>query len=71
MIRKSIPSDVDMMGEITNDAAKAYKGIILEDRWHEPYMPKDELEHEIESGVGSRIDSNSDEGSFIVFAIGI
>jgi hypothetical protein len=45
MIRKSIPSDVDMMGEITNDAAKAYKGIIPEDRWHEPYMPKDELEH--------------------------
>jgi len=51
MIRKSRPSDVDMMYEIINDAARAYKGIIPEDRWHEPYMPKDELEHEIDDGV--------------------
>jgi N-acetylglutamate synthase-like GNAT family acetyltransferase len=51
MIRKSTPSDVAMMYEIINDAARAYKGIIPEDRWHEPYMSKDELEDEIEDGV--------------------
>ncbi len=40
-----------MMCEIINDAAEAYKGIIPKDRWREPYMPKDKLEHEIEDGV--------------------
>jgi len=28
---------------IVNDAAQAYRGVIPVDRWHEPYMPKDEL----------------------------
>jgi N-acetylglutamate synthase-like GNAT family acetyltransferase len=51
MIRKSVPSDVDMIYEIINDASRVYKGIIPEDRWHEPYMPKEELQHEIEDGV--------------------
>ena len=49
MIRKSMPSDVDMMCEIINDAAEAYKGIIPKDRWREPYMPKDELKLELNS----------------------
>ena len=39
------------MFEIINDSAVAYKGIIPEDRWHEPYMPEEELRHEIEDGV--------------------
>ena len=26
-----------------NDAALAYRGVIPADRWHEPYMPRDEL----------------------------
>jgi N-acetylglutamate synthase-like GNAT family acetyltransferase len=34
-----------------NDAAQAYRGVIPADRWHEPYMPKDELEKEISDGV--------------------
>jgi len=29
---------------IINDAAAKYKGIIPDDCWHEPYMPKTELE---------------------------
>src|SRR5512147_726641 len=33
------------------DAAQAYRGVIPDDRWHEPYMPRDQLRHEIESGV--------------------
>jgi hypothetical protein len=51
MIRKSTSLDIDKMYEIINDAALAYKGIIPEDRWHETYMPKDELEDEIKDGV--------------------
>jgi GNAT superfamily N-acetyltransferase len=34
-----------------NDAAEAYKGVIPEDRWKEPYMSIEELRGEIESGV--------------------
>ena len=36
---------------IINDAARAYHGVIPADRWHEPYMPPDELEREIIGGV--------------------
>ena len=36
---------------IINDAALAYKGVIPADRWHEPYMPADELTDEIANGV--------------------
>ncbi|HEY1406923.1 MAG TPA: GNAT family N-acetyltransferase [Spirochaetota bacterium] len=51
MIRKATDSDFDTMYEIINDAAIAYKGIIPADRWHEPYMPKDELREQIRDGV--------------------
>ena len=36
---------------IVNAAAEAYRGVIPADRWHEPYMPLDELEGEISAGV--------------------
>jgi GNAT superfamily N-acetyltransferase len=39
------------MCSIVNDAAMAYKGVIPHDRWHEPYMPLDELAMEMERGV--------------------
>lgn len=39
-----------MLG-IVNDAARAYRGVIPADRWHEPYMPADELATEIAEGV--------------------
>jgi hypothetical protein len=29
--------------EVINDAARAYQGIIPEDRWKEPYMSAEEL----------------------------
>ncbi|NNK58892.1 MAG: GNAT family N-acetyltransferase [Desulfofustis sp.] len=51
MIRKFKESDFNMIFEIINDAAQAYKGIIPKDRWHEPYMPFEELMKEIENGV--------------------
>ena len=39
------------MSAIINDAAQAYRGVIPVDRWHEPYMPADELMKEITAGV--------------------
>ncbi len=51
MIRKCTESDLKTIFEIVNDAAIAYKGIIPGDRWHEPYMPLEEVLHEIEAGV--------------------
>src|SRR5688500_424794 len=37
--------------EIVNDAARAYRGVIPADRWHEPYMPEGELRAEMAAGV--------------------
>ncbi|MBN1848931.1 MAG: GNAT family N-acetyltransferase [Deltaproteobacteria bacterium] len=51
MIRQCRKSDLDTIFEIINDAAQAYKGMIPEDRWNEPYMPFAELMREIEDGI--------------------
>ena len=51
MIRQCTESDFASIFEIINDSAIAYKGIIPDDRWHEPYMPEEEVRHEIENGV--------------------
>ena len=50
-IRPVEECDFEEMYHIINDAAAAYKGIIPADRWHEPYMPGEELRAEIEDGV--------------------
>ena len=51
MIRPCTAADLPQMFSIINDAAQAYKGIIPADRWHEPYMPIDELEAQIADGI--------------------
>jgi GNAT superfamily N-acetyltransferase len=51
MIRHCEARDFETIHEIVNDAARMYKGVIPADRWHEPYMPRDELQHEIDAGV--------------------
>jgi GNAT superfamily N-acetyltransferase len=51
MIRKCENSDFETICSIINDAAIAYKDIIPDDRWKEPYMPREELRHEIDDGV--------------------
>jgi len=51
MIRDCGAADIAVMAAIINDAAEAYRGIIPPDRWHEPYMPEEELTAEIEAGV--------------------
>lgn len=51
MIHQCDNSEVELIYSIINDAAEAYKGVIPGDRWKEPYMSKDELQHEIDQGV--------------------
>jgi N-acetylglutamate synthase-like GNAT family acetyltransferase len=51
MIRKCTDDDLPALYTIINDAAQAYKGVIPADRWHEPYMPMDELSQEIRDGI--------------------
>ena len=50
-IRPCRSDDLERMFQIINDAAQAYRGVIPPDRWKEPYMPREELEHEIDLGV--------------------
>jgi len=51
VIRDCADADFEAMLDIINDAATAYRGVIPADRWKEPYMPADELRHEIARGV--------------------
>lgn len=51
VIRRSGEADFAAMLAIINEAARAYRGVIPGDRWHEPYMPADELAREIAAGV--------------------
>jgi N-acetylglutamate synthase-like GNAT family acetyltransferase len=51
LIRKSNTDDFEAILAIVNDAAQAYRGVISDDRWHEPYMPAEELRSEITDGV--------------------
>lgn len=51
MIKECTEGDFEEIYQIINDGAQAYKGVIPEDRWHEPYMTREELQHEIHDGV--------------------
>jgi N-acetylglutamate synthase-like GNAT family acetyltransferase len=51
MIRRCDPRDFESIWDIVNDGAQAYKGIIPADRWTEPYMSREKLQHEINDGV--------------------
>jgi GNAT superfamily N-acetyltransferase len=50
-IRRCRDDERGAMLEIVNAAAEAYRGVIPEDRWHDPYMPRSELDAEIAAGV--------------------
>ncbi len=47
VIRPCRNDDLQSVCAIINDAARAYKGAIPDDCWHEPYMPIEELEREV------------------------
>lgn len=68
MIRRCEDSDFDTIYSIVNEAARAYKGIIPQDRWKEPYMPQEELRHEIDNGV---VFWGYEEGGELVGVMGI
>jgi GNAT superfamily N-acetyltransferase len=51
MIRSCNDDDFAQIYTIINAATQAYKGVIPADRWHEPYMPEEELRREIQAGV--------------------
>jgi hypothetical protein len=50
-IRECSNEDFTEMWYIINDSVQAYKSIITDDRWREPYMPEEELREEIAAGV--------------------
>ncbi len=52
MIRLCDDRDFEQICTIINDGAQAYRGIIPADRWSEPYMSREKLQHEIDEGVG-------------------
>ena len=51
MIRPCTEVDLAEVSAVINEAAEAYRGVIAADRWHDPYMPLDELRSEAEAGV--------------------
>jgi N-acetylglutamate synthase-like GNAT family acetyltransferase len=51
MIRQCHHRDFEILYAIINEAAQKYKGVIPDDCWKSPYMPEDELKHEIDAGV--------------------
>jgi GNAT superfamily N-acetyltransferase len=51
VIRPCSPDDLPALEAIVNEAATAYRGVIPDDCWHEPYMTRAELVDEIAQGV--------------------
>jgi len=66
--RRARDEDVAAIFAIVNDAAQAYRGAIPADRWHEPYMPREELAREIEAGVEFWV---AEDGGRIVGVMGL
>jgi len=53
-IRDCTDADVDAIHAIVNAAALAYRGVIPDDCWHEPYMSRQQLIDELAAGVRFR-----------------
>lgn len=51
MIRRCSDADFEVIETIINEAAEAYRGVIPQDCWHEPYMSRPALQTEIAAGV--------------------
>jgi hypothetical protein len=50
-IRPCRDDEREMISRIINAAAEAYRSVIPDDCWHDPYMALDELEDKIAAGV--------------------
>lgn len=68
MIRPCAESEIAAISSIINEAAQAYRGVIPDDCWHEPYMARSELLAEIAAGVGF---SGWDESGRLIGVMGI
>ena len=51
MIRPCRDEDRQAIFDIVNQAAEVYRDVIPADRWHDPYMPREQLDAEIAAGV--------------------
>jgi GNAT superfamily N-acetyltransferase len=51
MMRRCDRDEFEQIWSIVNDGAQAYKGVIPADCWTEPYMSREELQHELDAGV--------------------
>lgn len=51
MVRACECNELAIVWRVINDGANAYRGVIPEDCWHEPYMGEQELQSEMEQGV--------------------
>src|ERR1051326_3815590 len=51
MIRRCRSDEFDSIYTIINDGSRAYAGVIPDDCLRSPYMPKAELQHDIDGGV--------------------
>ena len=50
-IRPCTDADLSAMVAVVNAAATAYAGVVPDDRYHQPYMPRDAMIAEMEAGV--------------------
>jgi GNAT superfamily N-acetyltransferase len=67
-IRPCRDDERDAILEVVNDAARAYRGVIPADRWHEPYMSAAELGGELAAGV---VFWGADDGGTLAGVMGI
>ena len=51
MIHQCDENDIGDIPAIINDGAQAYRGVIPDDCWTQPYMAVSALRHEVDSGV--------------------
>jgi N-acetylglutamate synthase-like GNAT family acetyltransferase len=68
MIRLCDDADFETIWEIVNDGARAYRGVIPEDRYTQPYMSREKLRHEMEDGV---VFSGYEEHGALIAVMGI
>ncbi len=50
-MRPCRPEEAGEILDVVNDGARAYRGVIPDDCWHEPYMTAEYLGHELADGV--------------------
>jgi len=51
VIRECHETDFEALYTVINSGAQAYRGVIPEDRWREPYMSREALRRELDAGV--------------------